>query len=206
LKKEFSAFLMAMVLVLASLGFSSSVSASVAKGAPYYTMQGTHFYKDARGLKTLQIIPTNTKIYLKHKSVTGFYPIIYKKTSGYVNVATLSKTRNASYQKFERTWYSGDKTISIATHVPVVTKEGKTKKINMISYSDGDAAIAYVSAKQTKIKGNELMIKNASLIGDGNYDYGKINQVLALKKGGKKLSVSMSQNNMIHDFHGAFHK
>ncbi|MFT8318815.1 MAG: hypothetical protein ABF651_11185 [Sporolactobacillus sp.] len=207
MKKSFLAFFIITALIISGLGFSSVASASAPKGITYYTTQGTHLYKDKKGSKVVRTLPLNTKLYLGHKPAKGFYRINYKKTSGYINVRDLSQLRFASFNDFKGTWYaSGHKTLYIDSNVPVVSKNGKTIGINMIEYNVADAAVAYVNASQATIKGNKLIMKNAALVSDGNYDQGKVNQVLTLSNSGKKLSVTDPKNGYINSFHGSFAK
>jgi hypothetical protein len=63
-------------------------------------------------------------------------------------------------------------------------------------------AVAYVNAHQITLRGNNMVIKNADLIGDGNSYNGKVNQILTLSKGGKKLSVINPGNEYIKSFDG----
>ncbi|MFT8363140.1 MAG: hypothetical protein ABF586_07725 [Sporolactobacillus sp.] len=116
-------------------------------------------------------------------------------------------TNKTTFTNFEGTWHgAGHQTIYIKRNAPVVTKSGKTVKLSMISYSISDAAVAYVRANKVTIKKNKLIIKNATLIGDGNSTHGKVSQVLTLSKHGHELIVSNPHNSYIKSFHGHFSK
>jgi hypothetical protein len=207
MKKHFSFFLIIVALLVACFSFSSFASAATPKAVTYYTTQGTHLYKDKKGMKSILILPVNTKFYFLHKPAKGYYHVTYKKTSGYINVRNCFKSRLTSFKDFEGTWYSsGHKTISINANVQVVNKRGKLVRISMIDYNVADMAVAYVNARQITLKGNKLVIKNADLIGDGNSYNGKVNQTLTLYKGGKKLSVTNPGNEYIKSFDGIFTK
>jgi hypothetical protein len=133
MKKHFSFFLIIVALLVACFSFSSLASAANPKAVTYYTAQGTHLYRDKKGMESILILPTNTKFYFLHKPAKGYYHVTYKKTSGYINIRNCFKSQLTYFKDFEETWYSsGHKTIFISSNVPAVNKEGKSIKQSMI--------------------------------------------------------------------------
>jgi hypothetical protein len=197
MKKRFSAFLIIAALLISSLGFSSFVSAAAPKDITYYTTQGTHLYKDKKGSKVIRTLPTNTKFYLRHKLAKGYYHVTYNKTSGYLNIKDLSKSRFATYKDFEGSWFLGNVNAHVKYQVLI------TKDYIYYNYYP-EALIGAVKSNEVVVKNNTLYLKNVTLHGDGTQTFGRLTQSIKLsKKNGKKVIVlSQPSNKEISGFQG----
>jgi hypothetical protein len=199
MNRHFSAFLIITTLIVSSLGFSSFASAAAPKTVTYYTAQGTQLYKDKNGAKAIKTLPTNTKLYLQRKPAKNFYRITYGKTTGYITIKNLSKTRFATYKDFEGSWYFGNKTKHVKYQI-MITKSG-------IDYNySPEAMVGYIKFHDLSVNNNTLQINHATLHsdGDGTQTWGELTQTLKLsKKDGKIVLVaSKPTNKEISGFQG----
>jgi hypothetical protein len=123
--------------------------------------------------------------------------VTYGKTSGYINVKDLSKSRYATFKDFKGSWFL-NKTSKHSQYEVLITK-------NHIYYNYyPNALIGAVKLNQAVIRNNTLILKNVTLRGDGTQVWGKLTQTLKLtERNGKKiLVVSKPSNKEISNFHG----
>jgi hypothetical protein len=197
MRKNFSSFLLIATLIISLFNFSSFASAAASKTITYYTTQGTHLYKEKNGTKEIKTLPTNTRLYLRHKPENGYYRITYGSVTGYINVKNLSKSRFATYKDFEGSWYFGNKSKNIKYQI-MITKSG-------IYYNYSPQAVkGHITFQDLSVKNNTIKIIHATLHGDGTQTWGKLTQSIKLsKKNGKTLLfVSKPNNKEISEFHG----
>lgn len=197
MKKRLSAFLLIATLIISFFNIPSFASAASSKTITYYTTQGTRLYKEKNGTKEIKTLPTNTRLYLRHKPENGYYRITYGNTLGYINVKNLSTSRFATYKDFEGSWYFGNKSKQIKYQI-MITKSG-------IYYNYSPQAVkGHITFHDLSVKNNTININHATLHGDGTQTWGKLTQSIKLiKKNGKTtLFVSKPNNKEISEFHG----